>query len=120
MENFIYEALLVVLTSLSGYIVWLLKEQKKEHDILEAEKQKKEEDRENELALMRSALKVLLRESLEANRDRYVDKGTIPFWAYQHYKEEYDIYRGLKGNGIAPKFMADIDRLPVEGKNYED
>ena len=104
MEKFIYEALLVILTSLMGYVVWLLKNQKKSHD-----------------ANSRGTM-LLLRVQLIEYHHKYVKKGKIPSYAYENFVEMYDAYHALGGNGMVTKMKKEIEELNLRTKeeNYED
>lgn len=62
-------ALPIVLTSVLGYVVWLLKEQKKERDA-------------NSKGTM-----LLLRVQLIEYHDKYVELGEIPSYAYENFNE---------------------------------
>ena len=73
MEQFLMQtytiALPVILTALMGYIVWLLKNQKKDRDA-------------NSKGTM-----LLLRVQLIEYHDRYMAKGDIPSYAYENFME---------------------------------
>ena len=67
-------ALPIILTALMGYIVWLLKNQKKDRDA-------------NSKGTM-----LLLKVQLIEYHDRYMTDGDIPSYAYQNFCEMYDAY----------------------------
>ena len=75
MENLLLEtysiALPIVLTALMGYIVWLLKKQKKDRDA-------------NSKGTM-----LLLRVQLIEYHDKYTILGSIPSYAYENFCELY-------------------------------
>ena len=81
MEQFFYQtymiALPIVLTSLMGWIVWLLKKQKKDRDA-------------NSKGTM-----LLLRVQLIEYHDKYMALGDIPSYAYENFMEMYDAYHAL-------------------------
>ena len=81
MEQFLMQtytiALPVILTALMGYIVWLLKNQKKDRDA-------------NSKGTM-----LLLRVQLIEYHDRYMAKGDIPSYAYENFMEMYDAYHEI-------------------------
>ena len=89
MENFLLEtysiALPIVLTTLMGYIVWLLKKQKKDRDA-------------NSKGTM-----LLLRVQLIEYHDKYTILGSIPSYAYENFCEMYEAYHELGGNGMITK-----------------
>ena len=89
MEQFIYSTYTIVLpiivTALMGYVVWLLKNQKKDRDA-------------NSKGTM-----LLLRVQLIEYHDKYMRLGDIPSYAYENFMEMYDAYHALGGNGMITK-----------------
>ena len=75
----------IVLPALLGYIVWLLKNQKKDRDA-------------NSKGTM-----LLLRTQLIEYHAKYMQLGDIPSYAYQNFCEMYDAYHALGGNGMVTK-----------------
>lgn len=102
MENFLLEtysiALPIVLTTLMGYIVWLLKKQKKDRDA-------------NSKGTM-----LLLRVQLIEYHDKYTILGSIPSYAYENFCEMYKAYHELGGNGMITKMKEEIDELHLKEK----
>ena len=102
MEQFFYQtymiALPIVLTSLMGWIVWLLKKQKKDRDA-------------NSKGTM-----LLLRVQLIEYHDKYMMLGDIPSYAYENFMEMYDAYHALGGNGMITKMKQEIDELHLKQK----
>ena len=100
MEQFFYQtymiALPIVLTSLMGWIVWLLKKQKKDRDA-------------NSKGTM-----LLLRVQLIEYHDKYMMLGDIPSYAYENFMEMYDAYHALGGNGMITKMMHEIEELHLK------
>ena len=88
----------VLLPLLVGYIIKLLKDQKKERDA-------------NAKGTM-----LLLRVQLIEYHDRYTAKGTIPSYAYQNFKDMYAAYHDLGGNGMIEKMKREVDDLELERK----
>ena len=105
MEQFFYQtymiALPIVLTSLMGWIVWLLKKQKKDRDA-------------NSKGTM-----LLLRVQLIEYHDKYMMLGDIPSYAYENFMEMYDAYHALGGNGMITKMMHEIEELHLKKKEKE-
>lgn len=91
-------ALPIVLTALMGYIVWLLKEQKKDRDA-------------NSKGTM-----LLLRVQLIEYHDKYTILGSIPSYAYENFCEMYEAYHELGGNGMITKMKEEIDELHLKKK----
>lgn len=102
MENFLLEtysiALPIVLTTLMGYIVWLLKKQKKDRDA-------------NSKGTM-----LLLRVQLIEYHHKYTILGSIPSYAYENFCEMYEAYHELGGNGMITKMKEEIDELHLKKK----
>lgn len=102
MENLLLEtysiALPIVLTALMGYIVWLLKKQKKDRDA-------------NSKGTM-----LLLRVQLIEYHDKYTILGSIPSYAYENFCEMYETYHELGGNGMITKMKEEIDELHLKKK----
>lgn len=102
MEQFFYQtymiALPIVLTSLMGWIVWLLKKQKKDRDA-------------NSKGTM-----LLLRVQLIEYHDKYMALGDIPSYAYENFMEMYGAYHALGGNGMITKMMHEIEELHLKKK----
>ena len=103
MAQFFYQtyniALPVVLTTIMGYIVWLLKNQKKDRDA-------------NSKGTM-----LLLKVQLIEYHDKYMELGDIPSYAYQNFLEMYDAYHALGGNGMITKMKNEIEELHLKKKS---
>ena len=92
-------ALPIILTSVLGYVVWLLKEQKKDRDA-------------NSKGTM-----LLLRVQLIEYHDKYVELGEIPSYAYDNFVEMYNAYHALGGNGMITKMYEEIKSLHLRSGN---
>ena len=88
----------VLLPILVGYIIKLLKDQKKERD-----------------ANARGTM-LLLRVQLIEYHDRYVTEGSIPSYAYQNFCDMYEAYHELGGNGMIEKMKVEVDDIHLERK----
>ena len=93
-----YVALPIILTALMGYIVWLLKKQKRDRDA-------------NSKGPM-----LLLRVQLIEYHDKYMRLGEIPSYAYENFNEMYDAYHKLGGNGMVTKMKQEIEELHFKKK----
>lgn len=89
----------IVLPALLGYIVYLLKDQKKERDA-------------NSKGTM-----LLLRVQLIEYHDKYTALGRIPSYAYQNFCEMYEAYHDLGGNGMVTKMYEEIHELHLNRKD---
>lgn len=92
-------ALPIILTSFLGYVVWLLKQQKKDRDA-------------NSKGTM-----LLLRVQLIEYHDKYVAHGEIPSYVYDNFVEMYEAYHALGGNGMVTKMYNEIQALHLQTKN---
>lgn len=77
MKEFLLQTYTIVLPILLGYIVWLLKQQKKDRDA-------------NSKGTM-----LLLRVQLIEYHDKYMKLGEIPSYAYENFVEMYNAYHAL-------------------------
>lgn len=91
-------ALPIILTALMGYIVWLLKKQKRDRDA-------------NSKGTM-----LLLRVQLIEYHDKYMRIREIPSYAYENFNEMYDAYHKLGGNGMVTKMKQEIEELHLKKK----
>lgn len=102
MEHFFYQTYIttlpIILTALMGYVVWLLKNQKKDRDA-------------NSKGTM-----LLLRVQLIEYHDKYMRLGSIPSYAYENFCEMYNAYHKLGGNGMITKMMHEIEELHLREK----
>ena len=99
MEEILKTTYEIALPILLGYIVWLLKQQKKERN-----------------ANARGTM-LLLRVKLIEYHDTYMERGSIPSYAYQNFEEMYAAYRELGGNGMVTKMHEEIHDLHLKRKD---
>ncbi|MGC4019217.1 MAG: hypothetical protein QM793_14215 [Muricomes sp.] len=96
-------AIPIVLTAFMGYIVWLLKEQKRDRDA-------------NSQGTM-----LLLRVQLIEYHDKYMCLGYIPSYVFDNFCEMYGAYHELGGNGMITRMFEEIKQLPIrKEKNCEE
>ena len=88
----------VTLPILLGYIVWFLKNQKKDRDA-------------NSKGTM-----LLLRVQMIEYHSKYTKAGDIPSYAYQNFCEMYEAYHRLGGNGMVTKMKQEIEELHIKRK----
>lgn len=101
MKEFLLQTYTVVLPIMLGYIVWLLKQQKKDKDA-------------NSKGTM-----LLLRVQLIEYHDKYVALEEIPSYAYQNFSEMYDAYHALGGNGMITKMYEEIKQIHLKNGGKE-
>lgn len=88
----------ISLPTILGYIIWLLKRQKKDRSA-------------NSKGTM-----LLLRVQLIEYHDKYIKVGEIPSYAYQNFIEMYEAYHALGGNGMVTKMYEEIESLHLKQK----
>lgn len=98
MKELIIQTYSIALPIVLGYIVWLLKNQKKDRDS-------------NSKGTM-----LLLRVQLIEYHDKYMKHGDIPSYAYENFVEMYEAYHELGGNGMITKMYDEIQELHLVGK----
>ena len=91
----------IALPILLGYIVWLLKRQKKDRDA-------------NSKGTM-----LLLRVQLIEYHDKYVKLGESPSYAFDNFVEMYNAYHALGGNGMVTKMYNEIQELHLRSGGKE-
>lgn len=101
MKEFLLQTYTIVLPILLGYIVWLLKQQKKDRDA-------------NSKGTM-----LLLRVQLIEYHDKYMKLGEIPNYAYENFVEMYNAYHALGGNGMATKMYEEIKEIRLNNGGKE-
>jgi hypothetical protein len=97
-NEFLMQTYTIALPVLLGYIVWLLKNQKRDRDA-------------NSKGTM-----LLLRVQLIEYHGKYTQMGDIPSYAYQNFCEMYEAYHALGGNGMVTKMKQEIDELHLKKK----
>ena len=101
MNEIIFQTYMALLPTLMGYIVWLLKRQKKDRDA-------------NSKGTM-----LLLRVQLIEYHDKYIRLGEIPSYAYSNFCEMYQAYHSLGGNGMITKMYNEIEELHLKTNSKE-
>lgn len=101
MYDFLMQTYTIALPILLGYIVWLLKQQKKSRDA-------------NSKGTM-----LLLRSQLIDYHSKYMKRGSIPSYAYENFIEMYDAYHELGGNGMVTHMKEEIEELSFNKANKE-
>lgn len=93
MKDVLLQTYIIALPILLGYMVWLLKQQKKDKDA-------------NGKGTM-----LLLRVQLIEYHDKYMKLGEIPSYAFDNFVEMYNAYHALGGNGMVTKMYEEIQAL---------
>ena len=98
MKELLLQTYALILPIILGYIVWLLKNQKRDRDA-------------NSKGTM-----LLLRVQLIEYHSKYMQIGDIPSYAYENFCEMYEAYHALGGNGMITKMMREIEELHLKKK----
>lgn len=98
MKDLVLQTYTIALPVLLGYIVWLLKNQKRDRDA-------------NSKGTM-----LLLRVQLIEYHSKHTQLGNIPSYAYQNFCEMYEAYHELGGNGMVTKMKQEIEELHLKQK----
>ncbi len=95
MQQFIVDICVTAVPVVLGYIVWLLKNQKKDRDA-------------NSKGTM-----LLLRVQLIEYHDRYMALGHIPSYALGNFIDMYEAYHELGGNGMVTEMYKEVLELEI-------
>lgn len=95
MKEILMQTYTIVLPVLLGYIVWILKNQKKDRDA-------------NSKGTM-----LLLRVQLIEYHEKWTERGYITKHGLENFIEMYDAYHSLGGNGMVTKLLEEIKKLPI-------
>lgn len=95
MKELIFQTYLIALPIVLSYIVWLLKQSKRERDA-NAE-----------------GTRALLMIQLIEYHDKYCPLGYIPMYAHNNVEILYDAYHKLRGNGTVTIMKNEIDELEI-------
>ena len=95
MNEFLITTYTIALPILLGYIVWILKQQKRGRDA----------NSKGTMLLLRTQLKNLHKE--------YMGKNFVASSELSEFLEYYEAYHNLGGNGVAEHWKEDIEKLEV-------
>lgn len=95
LSTFLFETFDLVLTAALGYIVWLLKDEKKKRSA-------------NSTGTM-----LLLRVQMIEYHDKYCKLGEIPSYVFDNFVEMYNAYKALGGNGMIEKMFEEVKELNI-------
>lgn len=96
MQEIVISICAAVITPAIGYIVWLLKTQKKDRDA-------------NSQGTM-----LLLRVQLIEYHGKWMERGYVTRHGLENFIEMYDAYHELGGNGMVTKLLEEIKKLPIK------
>ena len=96
MKAILLETYTIVLPILLGYIVWLLKRQKRDRDA-------------NSKGTM-----LLLRVQLIEYHEEWMARGYVTKHGIQNFIEMYEAYHSLGGNGMVTHLLEEVEELPIK------
>lgn len=96
MNEIIKEIIVVALPIILGYIVWLLKEEKKN-------------GKANNKGMM-----LLLRVKLIEYHKEWTERGYITTHGIENFLEMYDAYHTLGGNGMVTHLKEEVEKLEIK------
>lgn len=96
MKEFLLETYTIILPILLGYIVWLLKKQKRDRDA-------------NGKGTM-----LLLRVQLIEYYEEWTERGYVTKHGIQNFIEMYEAYHSLGGNGMVTHLLEEVEELPIK------
>ena len=102
-----YTLLPIVATSLMGYVVWYLQNQKKQTTARVEEENKRREANSN-------GTKVMLLYMLERLHTEYKLQGFVSHEQRNRFREIYEAYHNLGGNGYGTALWEDIKELEIK------
>ncbi len=94
-QEVLLQTYMAALPIVLGYVIWLLKNQRKGRD-----------------ANSRGTM-LLLRVQMIEYHDKYVAQGYIPSYAYENFCEMYEAYHELGGNGMITHMFDEIKELEI-------
>ena len=97
MQEIIKDVFSIVMSGVMGYIVWILKTQKRDRDA-------------NSKGTM-----LLLRVQLIEYHEKWMERGYITKHGLENFVEMYDAYHALGGNGMVTKLLEEVKKLPIKG-----
>lgn len=96
MREILLQTYVAILPALMGYIVWLLKRQKKDRD-----------------ANSRGTM-LLLRVQLIEYHKEWMERGYITKHGIENFLEMYKAYHSLGGNGMVTRLLEEVEELPIK------
>lgn len=96
MKEILLETYTIILPGLLGYIVWLLKRQKRDRDA-------------NSKGTM-----LLLRVQLIEYHEEWMARGYVTKHGIQNFIEMYEAYHSLGGNGMVTHLLEEVEELPIK------
>lgn len=96
MQEILLQTYTAILPVLLGYIVWLLKKQKKDRD-----------------ANSRGTM-LLLRVQLIEYHEEWMKRGYITKHGIENFLEMYNAYHSLGGNGMVTHLLEEVKELPIK------
>lgn len=97
MKEFFMQTYSIVLPVVLGYIVWLLKQQKKDRN-----------------ANSRGTMLMLRAKLIEYHKE-WIERNYITKHGLQNFIEMYEAYHELGGNGMVTHLLEEVEELQIKG-----
>lgn len=97
LKDFLFATYTIVLPVIMGYVVWLLKRQKKDRDA-------------NGTGTM-----LLLRVQLIEYHEAWTKRGYTTKHGLENFIEMYEAYHELGGNGMVTQLLEEVKQLQIKG-----
>ena len=107
----------ILLTVISGILVYILQSVIRENRQLRQSKKQHEQERETALS---NGVLSLLRIQLIEYHDKYMTRSNIPLYVYENWDDMYSSYKALGGNGSIKRMNDDIQKIRLGGGNNEE
>lgn len=103
--DLILSAFGIMLTAVMGYAIWLLKEQKREKQI---ENQKRDANSQG--------TRLILFYMLQRLHTEYKHQGFVTYNQRRSFREIYDAYHALGGNGFGTAMWEEVNELEIKNE----
>lgn len=103
MKEILMQTYTIALPIILGYIVWLLKEQKKSR---KAEDEKRDANSKGTMLLLRVQL-------IEYHAE-WMERGYVTKHGIENFLEMYNAYHALGGNGMVTHLLEEVNELPIK------
>lgn len=107
----------VILSIVSGLLLFLLKELYKDNKRLRAARKEGNQERE---AGMKEGMVCILRVNLIDAHTKYMGAGEITTHGYENFEDMYHAYQKLGGNGLVTHMWEDIQELRIKTGGKKD
>lgn len=112
----IEEIILLAVSTLFGYVVYILKDMRKESKEKEERLEQQKIEKEKQDQAVGNGLKCLLRQNIIDYHDKYTERGYITPHGHENLQEMMETYERLGGNGTVKKMAVELNKLPIRDR----